>query len=526
VRARAILRNVIRPRSIRRQLIIGVAGVHMILMISFVFDLVERQEAFLLERARSRTLHQAGVLASGAVPQFITRDNAGLQEILRAIAQDATVRSAMVTDEKGLVRSDSARYLGGRKLEDPRSLSVLRGETRARIIHEGATTLWAAAPILSDNSLLGWAWIEGDLAADSQQMNAVNRTGLIYILIAVISGALFAVVLATGITRQLRLLLAGTKRLAEDRLDQPVPVIADNDVGVVARAFNDAIRRLAAEREQLVQTRNRLEAEVRDRRRAEAQLTAANRAITAANESLREFAHAASHDLQEPLRGVSSFAELLQRRYKGKLDSDADEFIDFIHESAGRMQHLLKGLLDYSRAGATSDQQMQAVDADAALRSALMNLSAAIEESGALVEASELPLVHAHEVAIVQLFQNLIGNAIKYASDEPPRIRIAARTEGRECIFSVQDNGMGIGAEYHERIFRIFRRAHGDSYPGAGVGLAICSKIVERYAGRIWVESEPGKGSTFYFTLPADDAPAGAGGGPQRLSMAAGCGAA
>jgi light-regulated signal transduction histidine kinase (bacteriophytochrome) len=345
-----------------------------------------------------------------------------------------------------------------------------------------------------DGSVLGWAWVTADLSLDHEQVSDLRNTGLIYLAIAVMSGAVFAVMLATALTRQLRLLLAGTQRLANDHFEVPVPVIAENDVGEVAEAFNTAMEKLRVQRSALMQ--------------AHGDLKAANQAILSANESLRRFAYAASHDLQEPLRSVSGYSELLHKRYGGQLDADASEFIDYIHNGATRMQNLLRALLEYSRAGPRGEAAR--VDTSVALRTALDHLEIAIADSCARIDVGTLPHVQAHEVAVVQLFQNLIGNAIKYSGPDSPAIHIRAERDGAWWRFSVRDEGAGVDPRNHERIFGIFKRAHGPEYPGTGVGLAICSRIVEGYGGRIWVESELGAGATFWFTLPAADAAAGA----------------
>ncbi len=199
---------------------------------------------------------------------------------------------------------------------------------------------------------------------------------------------------------------------------------------------------------------------------------------------------------------VASFTQLLGKRYRGKLDQDADEFIGFAVDGATRMQRLINDLLAYSRVG-TRGNPFKSTDCQVIFREVRDNLMKAIEESGAVITQDPLPTVAGDEVQLLQLFQNLLGNAIKFRGTAPPRIHISAKRRGHEWVFSIQDNGIGIATEHQERIFSIFQRLHQRSeYPGTGIGLAICKKIVERHGGRIWVESRPGKGSTFYFSIP------------------------
>ncbi len=221
------------------------------------------------------------------------------------------------------------------------------------------------------------------------------------------------------------------------------------------------------------------------------------------NKELELFASIAAHDLQEPLRGVSGFAGLLKKRYAGKLDQDGDEFISYIVDGAERMQQLIRDLLDYSRV-TTGGKTFTPVDCNNALKAALDNLKIAIDESGAVVTFKPLPVVNADKGQIIRLFQNLIGNAIKYRGGSKPAIAVSAEKQGDEWVFSVADNGIGINAQYYARIFQIFQRLHKrNEYPGTGIGLSICKRIIERHGGRIWVESAPGKGSVFYFTIPS-----------------------
>jgi PAS domain S-box-containing protein len=238
------------------------------------------------------------------------------------------------------------------------------------------------------------------------------------------------------------------------------------------------------------------------RQRAAANLLQKVEELKRSNEELEQFASIASHDLQEPLRMVASYTQLLSRRYKGKLDSDADEFIAFAVDGASRMQRLIQDLLAYSRVG-TRGSDLLDISSEDALRHALLNLRGAIEESSALVTHDPLPTVSADETQLVQLFQNLVGNAIKYQGPGVPKVHIAvARGSGKKWTFSVQDNGLGIEPQYFEKIFGMFQRLHKrEAFAGTGIGLAICKKIVEQHGGRISVDSKLGHGSTFRFAL-------------------------
>jgi light-regulated signal transduction histidine kinase (bacteriophytochrome) len=220
------------------------------------------------------------------------------------------------------------------------------------------------------------------------------------------------------------------------------------------------------------------------------------------NEELSQFAYIASHDLQEPLRMVSSYTQLLAKRYAGQLDADADEFIGFAVDGAVRMQRLIQDLLAFSRVG-TNKINLARVSSKAALDYALTNISAAIEDSSAVITWDELPTVRADETQLVQLFQNLICNAIKYQQQEIPRVHISAvRNSDRRWNFSVRDNGLGIDPEYFDRIFGMFQRLHTrEQFSGTGIGLAICKKIIDRHGGSISVASAPGEGSVFSFSL-------------------------
>jgi signal transduction histidine kinase len=220
------------------------------------------------------------------------------------------------------------------------------------------------------------------------------------------------------------------------------------------------------------------------------------------NAELQQFAYVASHDLQEPLRMISSYTQLLQRRYGERFEPEAKEFMEFVVDGATRMKQLIEDILAYSRVG-TRTREFKSVQCDAALGKALVNLRGSIEAKAATVTSDPLPALRGDEVQLVQLFQNLIGNALKFKGEGAPRIHVSAAERQDAWEIAVRDNGIGIDPQYFERIFMVFQRLHSKGeYPGTGIGLAICKKVVDRHGGRIRVESKPGEGSTFYFTLP------------------------
>ncbi|HKY43934.1 MAG TPA: ATP-binding protein [Pyrinomonadaceae bacterium] len=258
------------------------------------------------------------------------------------------------------------------------------------------------------------------------------------------------------------------------------------------------ITELKTAEEKLKKAHDELELRVRERT---AELARANAELANSNAELEQFAYVASHDLQEPLRMITSFTQLLVKRYGGKFEGDADEFIEYIADGAKRMSRLINDLLEYSRVG-TRGRPLVPTDCSAILELARNNLRVTIEETGATITSDPLPTVIGDETQLVQLFQNLLGNAIKFRADQPIKIHIRVELQKGKWLFRVSDNGIGIDPQFTERIFIIFQRLHNRAtYPGTGIGLAICKKIVERHGGRIWVESNPGAGATFCFLL-------------------------
>lgn len=242
---------------------------------------------------------------------------------------------------------------------------------------------------------------------------------------------------------------------------------------------------------------------IAERHRAEEALTRQAQELTRSNADLQQFAYVTSHDLQEPLRAIQAYSQLLQNRYHDRLDSDAEEFFGYIITGVQRMHVLIEDLLAYSRVVNLESRAFVDVPMNEVVQWALQNLQLAIADIGAVITHDELPSVPGDHTELVQLVQNLLSNAIKYRSERTVRVHISATRQGEEWAFAVKDNGIGIAPQYHERIFGVFKRLHGRDIPGTGIGLAICRRIVEKHHGRLWVESEEGAGSTFWFTLPA-----------------------
>ncbi len=327
--------------------------------------------------------------------------------------------------------------------------------------------------------------------ARADHADAATFLSLSFAVIAIVVLAALittTIMLRRTVTVPIGSLASRVRLVARGEFDRPVRSRGPRDIADLAADIDSMRERIVNELAQI--------------REAHALLDAQARELERSNAELEQFAYVASHDLQEPLRKVASFCQLLEQRYKGQLDERADQYIDFAVDGAKRMQDLINDLLAFSRVGRTSGGFTR-VDLGEALRRAIADLDAAMVESRAQIDAAELPTVDGEASLLTLVFQNLIGNAIKFQSDTPPRVRIDVERRDGDWLISCSDNGIGIDPEYAERVFVIFQRLHGkDEYAGTGIGLAMCRKIVEYHGGSIWLDADAEPGTTFRFTLP------------------------
>ncbi|MFI5150411.1 MAG: ATP-binding protein [Bacteroidia bacterium] len=317
--------------------------------------------------------------------------------------------------------------------------------------------------------------------------NLILKILFVVALTVELTGLLLTISVSTTISRGVNEIIRATTQVGQTDFIERANVRSNDEIGKLALSFNKMMDDLQA----LAEKRNQTAAE----------LNLKSEELKQSNTELEHFAYAISHDLREPLRSVSSYMQLLQLRYQDKLDAEANEFIHFAVNGAKRMDELIQDLLTYSRLG-NADTPLEQINCNDVLMLVLENLKEQITTGKANIEVEDLPEIRANRTMLMQLFQNLIGNAIKFNNSDNPRISIRVKKEEGRFIFSVADNGIGIDPKFAERVFVIFQRLHTHSdYEGTGIGLAMCKRIVEKHNGKIWVESQPGKGSVFYFTL-------------------------
>jgi signal transduction histidine kinase/CheY-like chemotaxis protein len=547
----------LRNPSIRRQLIIGVAVVHLVLMSSFVIDLTYRQRSFLTDRAKTRVLFQADVLATSSLPYVIVDDLAGLSEIVDAFSRDRTVRYAMVTDLEGRILSHSDHAKTGQYVQEPAIRRVLTGPAESRLLYESPLTVQALAPISVHGRQIGWAWLGIDRSGDQQHLAHVTRSGVLYIFFAVMIGAAFAIVVASTITRPLRRLLLGAERLSQDRLDEAVPVTSKNEVGVVTVAFNAAMERLARQRGQLRAARDELEKRVEERteelakanailaeeirersdaqgalRRVHAELEERVKERTAelaqTNEQLRTEIEQREHVEDELLRalkleslgvlagGIAHDFNNFLTAVRGNVEvakmhlHPGDPVYEFLEQAARgceRAASLASQLLTFGKGGAPV---RRTVSVAPLVKDAVALVRAGAQFSLDLAIADDLWSAEIDPEQISQSLHNILLNA-RQSMPESGIIEVRAEncvseagsrplSAGRYVRISVRDYGCGIPPDALPKIFDPYFTT---KQTGSGLGLATAYTIVAKHNGHIAVQSTLGVGTTFSVYLPA-----------------------
>lgn len=425
---------------------------------------------------------------------FLTR-SAGADALLQEIAMEGNRHAVLAGGIRAMLDSLPSRVSSLVVLASSGDWPVLH----ARLLNQTDRTDDVVAA-LTDQVDVDLALARRGLTEDLKNAQAQATKMLLFVgALGLAAATILGTFITRSITHPLSRLAQGARALAAGDFKFRVPVNGSDELAELAKVFNHS----AAELAQLFEDVRRERATAQS---AQAALQERAQELARANADLEQFAYSASHDLREPLRIVALYSQLLQRKYSGKLDADADEYIEYLYRAARQMEQLINDLLTYTQTAQARGEVENPADSGVVLEKVLSTLAPQIRAQRCKVSARRLPRVQAHEIHVQQLFQNLIGNAMKYCSDKDPAIDIWAEAKGTEWVFSVRDNGIGIDPQYTKQIFGIFKRLHGQKYPGTGIGLAICQRIVNRYGGTIWVESEPGRGSTFRFTLPAAQA--------------------
>lgn len=411
------------------------------------------------------------VIADNSDAAISFDDAAAAHELLKSLDAEPHIVSAVIYKIDGSV---FASY--GFTAAPPQSPSQIPGKP---YVKDGFTHLYQ--PILLEDRPIGILYLISDRKEVLSLLGYYMMTTSWILLICALVAFAVATKLQGTISEPILYLTEITKKVTHEKdFSLRAMKYHEDEIGMLTNHFNNMLSEIQAKQDALQE---------------------ANAQLERSNQELEQFAYIASHDLQEPLRVVSSYVDLLSRRYKDQLDGTGVEFIGYIHEGSIRAQELIRDLLEFARIG-PKGREFVKTDMSAVLKRALANLKIQLDEANAQITHDPLPSVWADGLQITQLFQNLISNAVKYRSQNPIAIHISSEEQEMDWVFSVKDNGLGIEPQYHDRIFRIFQRLHHKTeYSGTGIGLAICKKIIERHSGKIWVESESGNGSTFKFTL-------------------------
>lgn len=450
----------------------------------------------------------ANIIAENTTASLSFEDPAAAAETLATLHSRPHVVTGCVFKNGGALFAEYTR---------PGASAVCPPPQSARVIRFDRGILLVSRPILLNTHRLGTLVLVYDLGEVYERVQLYGAT--------VIAVFLFATLIAFLLSSRLRSLIATpiidlarvATRVSNSR-DYRIRAqkFSNDESGLLVEAFNEMLAGIQSRDNGLQEAllarevalkdaqkaRESLETSLASVARLNRQLRTSNENLARSNEDLERFAFIASHDLQEPLRMITIYSQLLVRRYAGMLDTEAANYVETIEGGTKRMRLLLADLLTYAEIGARSEEPAQAIDLNVIVETARENLAVSIAETGAIVNVAPLPVIRGFESHFTALFQNLISNSIKYRSDRQPEINIDAIRVNEDLQICVADNGIGIAPEYHSKIFAAFKRLHGQKIPGTGIGLAICQRVIERYGGRIWVESDLGHGSKFIFTLP------------------------
>ena len=427
--------------------------------------------------------------------------NAAVRELERLLADmpEAQADLARVVERSEAWRMDYAQPTIAEiatNPDAPPTMTVAQGQELFDPVREALEDLDAGLDVAREDATDAL-----ESAADSVNLALIGIAIAFALVIA-----LLAVGLRRAAIRPVSRLAEEVRLVARGDFDHPVEQSGPRELRELGADVNVMRERILSDLSAVRVAHAELDSQTKDLERSNSELDTRTKDLERSNAELEQFAYIASHDLQEPLRKVASFCQLLERRYKGKLDERADQYIAFAVDGAKRMQILINDLLAFSRVGRIVRESVE-VSCDAVLEQALANLADAVERTGASVESDDLPTVSAEIPLLTAVFQNLIGNALKFRGEDPPKVRITVRRDGGFWEFAIADNGIGIDPEYAERIFVIFQRLHNKAdYPGTGIGLAMCRKIVEYHGGTIWLDTSVESGSRFCFTLPVIDA--------------------
>ncbi len=495
-----------RKLSIRRKLTAAMVGVTITALILMALFFLSYDVAAFRQNLVKTLSGLTDALGKNCTAALIFDNKEDAEKTLQALAFDPAVMTGCLYDDKG-----ESFALYNRNAADHAAPTIPPLDYSPHMDGSFVTLL---RPVIHDEKQIGTIFVKASLEGVQDHLRSMLMLSGISLLASLLISFMLSSAVQHYISRPI-LDLSDAARLITQRKDYSLRAAkhTEDEIGQLTDSFNQMLSDIETRDADLTNAYEDLQLQVKARFHAEEELKNLNekleqrveertKELKRSNEELEQFAYVASHDLQEPLRMVSSFMQLLERRYKGSLGNEADQWISFAVDGAKRMQSLIQDLLAFSRVG-TQGKPMGPVDCEEVLKQVLSSLELSVKETGALITHDPMPQVMGDATQLSQLFQNLLANAMKFHGAQSPVIKITASKQKSLCKFSVKDKGIGIDPQFFDRIFVIFQRLHSrDEYQGTGIGLAVCRKIVERHRGSIWVESKPGHGTTFHFTIP------------------------